>query len=114
MTGPQFAILIAVVVVIGLLAVVAIPWSVERAVSFRWKEILAMFDRALAHGGSLDTLSKDIRENSEVSKTMAQEANTRAESAVQSVALLHVRVRNLEEHPFLRPLGGNGHKEGGR
>jgi len=103
----QFTLLLGVVVLGIVLVIAAIPWSVERAVGIRWKEIVAMFDRALMHGGSLDTLSEAIRESSAESRVIAEEARAAAGRAVDGVSLLHKRVRALEEHTFMRPPRGN-------
>jgi hypothetical protein len=98
------------VVVVGLILVgiAVIPWSVERAVNKRWNEIREMFDRALMHGGSLDTLGKALKATSEESRAKADQALTAVEKQTHAMALLHQRVKTLEEHPVLRKLGGNG------
>ncbi len=85
--------------------------AVEGGLRLRWRSIEAMFDRALMHGGSLDTLSRALRENSEAALVIAEEAKAKADVAVEAVTKLHHRVRALEEHPFIRPMGGqNGDK----
>jgi len=105
-TSLQFLTVIGFVVV----GVAIIPWSVERAVDKRWKEIREMFDRALMHGGSLDTLGKALKATSE-------ESRVKADGAVKAVDLLHELVKRqesrlaaLEDHPVLRKVGGNGDK----
>lgn len=97
MTWWQFAIVAALV-----------PVSVEVSIRVRWREIRGMFDRALMHGGSLDTLSDALRKASEASQSTSAEARALAEGAVQAVALLKARVDKLEDHPLLRRPGGNG------
>lgn len=93
-----------------MLLALMVPLSVEASIRLRWKEIRGMFDRALMHGGSLDTLTKALR-------AAAEESGTRSAQAVESVRLLKQRVdeiaarmKMLEEHPVLRKLGGNGGK----
>lgn len=95
MTWWQFAIV-----------AVLVPVSVEVSIRVRWREIRAMFDRALMHGGSLDTLSRALREAGEESKSKAGEALELASTAVEAVRLLKGRVDDLEDHPLLRPPGG--------
>lgn len=101
MSWAQFAIFLAVTIV-----------AIEGGLRLRWRSIEAMFDRALMHGGSLDTLSKALRENSDASAAKAEQAHGLATDAVDAVRLLKIRVDRLEEHPILRRLGGNGNKEG--
>jgi hypothetical protein len=103
MTWVQFAIFLGMTTAVLVVAV-------EVGLRLRWRSIEAMFDRALMHGGSLDTLSKAL-------KAAAEESGSRASSAIEAVRLLKaevdeskVRLRRLEEHPILRPLGGNGNK----
>lgn len=103
MNWAQFS----VVVVLLLAAIAAVPWSVERAVGRRWGEIKMMFDRALFHGDSLDTLKDQLRRDSEATKADASEALRRAQGAADAVALLHREVKALQEHPILRRPGGN-------
>ena len=102
MNWPQFF----TIVVLLLVAIAAIPWSVEHAVSKRWGEIKMMFDRALFHGDSLDTLKDQMRRDSEATKASAGEALRQAQGAVEAVALLHRDVKALQEHPILRRPGG--------
>ena len=111
MSETQFLILVVLITAGLFLFVAAVPWSVERAINIRWKEILTMFDRALMHGGSLDTLADAIRKSAEESQHLASEAKAKADVAIEAVSLLHGRVRALEDHPFLRPVGGNHHGE---
>jgi len=96
-----------------LIIAVLVPLSVEVSIRLRWREIKAMFDRALMHGGSLDTLSRVLKEDSDEVKKLAG-------GAVEAVRKLkerheewreesHARLRALEEHPLLRPLGGRRH-----
>lgn len=106
MTGFQFLVLAGMMAI----AIAAIPWSVNRAVEKRWDEIRLMFDRALMHGGSLDTLGKALKATSEASRIKAEEAINLSNGALEGLQLLHERVKRLEEHPLLRPLGGSGHK----
>lgn len=99
MTWWQFAIVAALV-----------PVSVEVSIRLRWREIRGMFDRALMHGGSLDTLTKALRGDSEATRKLADDAITAVrmlkERSEESDARLSARVTALEEHPLLRPLGG--------
>lgn len=97
MTWWQFAIV-----------AVLVPVSVEVSIRVRWREIRAMFDRALMHGGSLDTLSDALRKASEASQSTAAEARDLAEGAIKAVELLKRRVDSIEDHPLLRRPGGNG------
>jgi F0F1-type ATP synthase membrane subunit b/b' len=114
MNPAQFWVLIGTVVVvgvlvalgIGLLIAVLVPRAVERSVKERWQNIEDMLARALSHGGSLDTFNRQ-------SRAEASAARETAAGAVKAVELLKDRVdhhdrrlRALEEHPLLRPLGG--------
>lgn len=88
------------------LLMVMIPVSVEVAIRLRWREIRGMFDRALMHGGSIDTLRRAIQDDAEGAK----EASA---AAVEAVRLLKVKVddhslrlESLENHPILRRVGG--------
>lgn len=97
MSWAQFSIFLAVTIL-----------AVEGGLRLRWRSIEAMFDRALMHGGSLDTLSRALRENSEASSAKADQAFAMAEDAVEAVKLLKRKVDRLEEHPILRRIGGSG------
>ncbi len=110
MTEAQFIILMGTVVlsacVLGLLFVLLLPKAVEAALAGRWSHIVAMFDRALAHGGSLDTLSRSLREDSKVTQGMARDAVDVARQLKERVDGYDARLRRLEEHPLLRTMGG--------
>jgi hypothetical protein len=107
MTALQFSIIVLLILV----GIAVIPWSVERAVDKRWGEIRSMFDRALMHGDSLDTLKARMKADSEESKAKAAEALRLAKGAVDAVDILHREMKRIKEHPLIRPLGGNGPTE---
>lgn len=100
MSDLQF-ILLATINIITLVA------SVEFALWRRTKHINDLFERALAHGGSLDTFVRSAN-------TKAVEANTIALAAVEATRMLKERVDHhersiaeLQNHPILRPPGGH-------
>jgi hypothetical protein len=67
-----------------------------------------MFDRALMHGDSLDTLKARMKAESEESKAKAAEALRQAAGALEVASLAHEEVKRLKEHPLLRRIGGGG------
>ena len=105
-TDLQFGILLAVLIIASVAMVATIPWAVERAVAVRLKGLQEMFDRALMHGGSIDTLARSVKAASETAISAATEAQAKVGAALDAISLLHIRVRALEDHPFLRPPGG--------
>ena len=109
MTETQFIILIATVVVLSVLGILILLVAMERAIRLRWASIEAMFDRALAHGGSLDTLSRAARADSAEAKRIAAGALEATRLLKDALDDSEVRIRALEEHPVLRRFGGNGH-----
>ena len=99
MTWWEFAIVVALV-----------PISVEISIRLRWKEIRGMFDRALMHGGSLDSLARAIHADSDEAKTLAQGAVEAVTLLKKSVDESQTRLDLLENHPLLRRFGERGGK----
>jgi hypothetical protein len=101
-------VILLLVVVVGFGALISIiPWCVQRAMLIRWKEIVAMFDRALAHGGSLDTLSRTLKEDSKRAVEMSRAAGEAVVIVKRELELHDARIKALEEHPVIRRVGGN-------
>jgi hypothetical protein len=91
-----------------LAVIVTVPISVEVAIRVRWRHIQAMFDRALMHGGSLDTLTRRMQERVDEAKAIAL-ASAEATGMLKTRMDSHEgRLRELEEHPVIRRMGGNG------
>jgi hypothetical protein len=98
-TNLQFLILL--VALLG-----AVPISVELALRVRWGSIKLMFDRALMHGGSLDTLSRQLKEDSETTKATAEKAVEISRAFKGRLDDHEQRLATIEEHPLMRRLGG--------
>jgi hypothetical protein len=88
--------------------IVTVPVSVEIAIRLRWRHIQAMFDRALMHGGSLDTLTRRMEQKVDEAKGIAL-ASAEASGLLKDRMDKHEgRLRELEEHPVIRRMGGGG------
>jgi hypothetical protein len=88
--------------------IITVPVSVEIGLRLRWRHIQAMFDRALMHGGSLDTLTRRMQERVDEAKAIAL-ASAEATGMLKDRMDKHDdRLAYLEEHPVIRRMGGNG------
>jgi hypothetical protein len=105
-TIVQYAVLLFVVMLGFGAVILTMLWAVEKAISVRWKSITSMFDRALMHGGSLDTLSRQLREDSAATKELASDAVEVAGAFKGRLDDHARRIAEIENHPFLRKLGG--------
>jgi hypothetical protein len=100
--------LLSVVIVGFMAAIFTVPWAVDRSVAKRWTEIIAMMDRALMHGGSLDTLSRRLKRDSDDTRTLAAGALEISRTLKDRVEHHEKRLKDIEAHPIFRPLGGPG------
>ena len=101
MKDHEFLILLLAIIII-------VPISVEVAIRFRWRHIQAMFDRALMHGGSLDTLTWRMQERVDEAKAIALAIAEATGMLKERMDKHDDRLAYLEEHPIIRRMGGNG------
>jgi hypothetical protein len=65
-------------------------------------------EAALAHGGSIDTLARDVRGRVESANELSRKAGEVVARVKDMVEDHDQRLRKLEEHPVIKQLGNYG------